>query len=69
MDHDQAAALFSEFLDGTIAARDKAALEQHLAALSRAAIVPSRNSENSAAAWSWSMIVRCSCVPPHAHRV
>ena len=32
MDHDQAAALFSEFLDGTIVERDKAALEQHLAA-------------------------------------
>jgi anti-sigma factor RsiW len=32
MDHEQAAELFSDFVDGTLASRDKEALEQHLAA-------------------------------------
>ena len=32
MDHEQAAELFSDFIDGTLAPRDKAALEQHLGA-------------------------------------
>ena len=32
MDHEQAAELFSDFVDGSIAPRDKAALEQHLSA-------------------------------------
>ena len=32
MDHEQAAELFSDFIDGTIVPRDRAALEQHLAA-------------------------------------
>jgi anti-sigma factor RsiW len=32
MDHAQASEQFSDFLDGTLPARDKAALEQHLAA-------------------------------------
>jgi len=32
MDHEQAAEMFSDFVDGTLAARDKSALEQHLAA-------------------------------------
>jgi anti-sigma factor RsiW len=32
MDHERASSMFSDFVDGTLAARDKAALEQHLAA-------------------------------------
>jgi anti-sigma factor RsiW len=32
MDHEQASSMFSDFLDGTLVPRDKAALEQHLAA-------------------------------------
>ena len=32
MDHEQAAQMFSDFLDGNLAPRDKTALEQHLAA-------------------------------------
>ena len=32
MDHEQAAEMFSDFVDGTLAARDKSALELHLAA-------------------------------------
>ena len=32
MDHAQAADMFSDFLDGTLGARDRSALEQHLAA-------------------------------------
>jgi anti-sigma factor RsiW len=32
MDHEQAAEMFSDFIDGTLPARDKSALEQHLAA-------------------------------------
>jgi anti-sigma factor RsiW len=32
MDHQQASELFSDYVDGTIAPRDKTALEQHLAA-------------------------------------
>jgi predicted anti-sigma-YlaC factor YlaD len=30
MDHEKAAEMFSDFLDGSLPARDKAALEQHL---------------------------------------
>jgi anti-sigma factor RsiW len=32
MDHEQASSMFSDFLDGTLAPRDRTALEQHLAA-------------------------------------
>jgi len=32
MDHEQAAEMFSDFVDGTLAERDRLALEQHLAA-------------------------------------
>jgi anti-sigma factor RsiW len=32
MDHAQASDMFSDFLDGTLAERDRSALEQHLAA-------------------------------------
>jgi anti-sigma factor RsiW len=32
MDHEQASEMFSDFVDGNLAARDKSALEQHLAA-------------------------------------
>ncbi len=32
MDHEQAAELFSDYLEGTLPAREKSALEQHLAA-------------------------------------
>jgi anti-sigma factor RsiW len=32
MDHEQASEMFSDFLDGSLVARDKSALEQHLGA-------------------------------------
>jgi anti-sigma factor RsiW len=32
MDHEQAADMFSDFIDGTLVPRDRSALEQHLAA-------------------------------------